>query len=43
MMAQLTSLDLSYNFIGEPGAASLAPNLAAMAQLDSLGLPGNWI
>jgi hypothetical protein len=40
-MAQLTSLDLLRNAIGEAGAASLAPSLALMARLTSLDLDGN--
>jgi Ran GTPase-activating protein (RanGAP) involved in mRNA processing and transport len=42
-MAQLTSLDLSLNDIGDAGAASLAPSLAPMAQLTSLKLGYNAI
>ena len=42
-MAQLTSLNLGSNSIGEVGAASLAPSLALMAQLTSLDLEGNGI
>jgi hypothetical protein len=39
-MAQLTSLNLEGNAIGDAGAASLAPSLAPMAQLTSLHLSG---
>jgi hypothetical protein len=42
-MAQLTSLDLWGNAIGDAGAASLAPSLATMAQLTSLNLGDNTI
>jgi hypothetical protein len=40
-MAQLTSLDLRFSYIGDAGAASLAPSLALMTQLTSLNLGEN--
>ena len=43
MAAQLTSLDLMRNALGDAGAASLAPSLALMAQLTSLNLEFNAI
>ena len=43
MMARLTLLDLSWNAIGDAGAALLAPSLAPIAQLMSLELQGNSI
>jgi hypothetical protein len=42
-MAQLTSLNLRNNEIGDAGAASLAPSLALMAQLTSLNISMNAI
>jgi hypothetical protein len=42
-MARLTSLDLSWNDIGDAGAASLAPSLARMARLTLLNLGSNEI
>ena len=42
-MAQLTSLDLSNNSLGDVGAASLAPSLARMPLLMSLDLRINLI
>jgi hypothetical protein len=42
-MAQLTSLDLGENDIGDAGVASLAPSLALMAQLTWLHLENNDI
>jgi hypothetical protein len=41
LMAQLTSLDLMRNALGDAGAASLAPSLALMARLTLLSLQYN--
>ena len=43
LMAQLMSLDLSFNDIRAVGAASLAPSLARMTRLTSLDLEDNSI